>query len=550
MNLKGEIEIFKARLANMHKRTLNFSKIFPWVFREFLGFAWQKVLGLLAIAGVSAGFRVAVIATLLGTVRKLAKQGSGATADGLIDIPYIGSVDYVLFGALVLVFFVLNAGVSFMYERAVFRTASSYQPQILRRALRVYAKLPNIHYRLDLPPRDRLNIVASIGRHSRLVTIFLRIILFSAIGLLSAIGCYILLLFINTYITLIFTFIILIFFPVFYYLSLKGLRARERMPIAVGNLYMELRPLDRKLQSPMPKTSDVSDELIDGLVDGPVAFDAFDAFLQQRFVIFKAQFASGILAATILAISITIFFASFRDSDAFGDDFALFFALLYVMGTSLSSSLRALVSGNRFFGTLKFLYVLLGPESNKEPFKSGQKGSTLAFERSNGDMLAFSPGADVYLYIAGAKRRFDFQPVVNRLLPAYGRSSSGDGSLVYLKSKEVAESYERNGTQDLVFIHEQALAGASGSAQKRTAFLNRLFGTQPRFIVLKQPLESPPRSKGQWVYIWGSTDRLVGDIANGESTEFPSAKVLRSRLESSKRGARSGGSIDEDEFEF
>jgi len=547
MSLNGEFDKFKARLSNLNLRARSYSRVFPWIFGDFLSIAWRDALGLLAIAGVSAGFRVAVVATLLGSIKEFAKPGSSTRSDGLIDVPYLGSIDYGLFGALILIFLALNAGISFLYERAVMRTAASYEPVVLKRSLEVYARLPNLHERLELPPSDQRNLLAAISRHARLITVFLRIILFSALGILSAIGCYIFLLVLNPVITMIFTFVIIIFLPVFYYLSLNGMRTRALVPIVVGEFMARLRALEHGLQSPVPPAREDSHRWIGNLVDGPIAHHAFEAFLQQRFIIFKAHLASGILTAIILAISITIFFASIRQDDALGGDFALFFALLFVMGMSLASSLNALVSGNRFFGTLKLFYGLLGPGSPKKRFSSADKGSSLAYESVDGKIVPLQSKCTVYLYIAGAKKRFDFQPVVNRLLPTFEPLAADDGSLILLDSIEDIDAYDRTGDQNLVFVEDKT-GKMFGDARRRATMLERVYGTSPRFIVLKSPLDAKPKTKGQWLYVWGTPQRVMGDLAGGDKTLLPNAERLQKRLSEAGRKLRRGASIDVDEM--
>jgi len=502
---------------------------------------------LLAMAGVSVGFRVSIVALLLASIRKFASSGAGSAADGLIDVPYLGAIDYTLFGALIFVCLAMNSLVGFMYERAVFLTAGSYQPIVLRRSLNLYASLPNLHHRLDLPPANLKNFVGALGRHGRMITVFLRIILFSSLEFISALACYIALLFINPIITSTFTVIIILFLPIFYYLSLYAIRKRQNMPIAFGAFSARLRELGRQLQSPKPVAADQCQRQIDDLVDGPIGQTAFDAFLQQRFVIFKSQLVSGVLTAIILALSVTLFFASFRQSDAFGGDFALFFALLFVMGMSLARSLKALVSGNRFFDSLKFFYVLLGPGSHKDIFVT-KKRISLAYQRVNGEVLPLDQKCAVYLYIEKANCRFSFQSVVNRILAAHDRSGQERGVLVLLESVADANDFDPAAGNELVFVSD-AIVGSRRS-KRSVDQLEKIFGNGPRFIVVENPLDDVPKTKGQWLYVWGTPERIVGDLSNSDNLQLPKAERLRKRLAAERRKSRGQDIHDIEELEM
>ena len=548
MSFNDHLSTFKARLANLNVRARSYSKIIPWIFRDFLKGGWHRCLLLLAMAGVAVGFRVSVVALILASIKKFASSGTGSASTGLIEVPYLGAVDYTLFGALIFLCLSINALVNFLYERAVFVTAGSYQPIVLKRSLALYAELPDLRRSLDLPSTILRNMLGAIGRHGRMITIFLRIILFSSLEFISAVACYIVLVFINPFITLVFTGIIIIFLPVFYYLSLYAIRQRQSMPQAFGEMTSALRVLEGSLQAHTPLAADERTRKIDELIDGPVAQRAFDAFQQQRFVIFKTQLVSGFLTAIILSLSVTLFFASFRHSEAFGDDFALFFSLLFVMGMSLARSLRALVSGNRFYDSLQFFYALLGPGGEKARIAQADKGSGLAYQRADGEILALDPKCTVYLFIANVQSRFSFQPVVNRILPLHEQSPDEQGSLVFLESAADIENFDPAAGHELVFVRDAVVgSGRTGKGRDR---LDRIYGSGPRFIVIDRPLDSAPKTTGQWLYVWGTAERVVGDLSKADNLQLPNAERLHKRLAVERGKPRGQDMLDVEELEM
>lgn len=547
MSFNDHLSTFKARLSNLNKRTRSFSRIFPWIFRDFFVDGWRRCIILLAMAGISVGFRVSVVALLLSSIRKFASTSTGSASDGLIDVPYLGAIDYTLFGVLMFACLATNSFVSFIYERAVFLTAGSYQPIVLKRSLRLYAELPNLYRLLDLPPSILKNFIGALGRHGRMITIFLRIILFSSLEFISALACYIALIFISTTITIVFTIIILLFLPIFYYLSLYAVRKRQHMPVAFGAFTTKLRELGRQLQSPHLPADDQFQKEIEELVDGPVGQNAFDAFFQQRFVVFKSQFVSGVLTAIILALSVTLFFASFRESEAFGGDFALFFALLFVMGMSLARSLRALVSGNRFFDSLKFFYALLGPGSYKGITQTKSANASLAYRRMDGDVFPLDGKCVVYLYIDNPESRFSFQPVVNQICPVRERLCEKSGSLVLLRSPAEVEAFDPADGNDLVFVSD-ALLGSQRSKSSHD-LLKMIFGDGPRFIILEEPLEDVPAKSEQWLYVWGTQERVFGDLAHSDNLQLPKPERLSKRLAAEHRKSRGQDMLDIEELE-
>lgn len=546
MNLKAELGKLRARLTTLKARSRSFLRVYSWIARDFVSFAGLRMLVLLAMSGISVGIRVGVVAGVLAAIKNFAGSSEGAAGEGRVNLPYLSEIDYTLFGALIFVVLVVNALVSFLYERFVFGTANKYQPVIIGRSFETYARCPNIYHKLDLAPADQRSFVSAVLRHGRLTVVFLRIMLFATFGFITSIFCYLMLIIIKPFVTIVFTIIIGSFLPLFYYLSLNGIRMRELTPIAFGNLGQRARALDEDLQSRTPPPEKDQQAWISALVSSAEAKEAFEAFMQQRFVVFKAQFVSGLLMATILAISVTIFLSSLGQDGGFGNDFVLFFALLFVMGTSLSSSLRAVVAGNRFFRSLKFFHAVLGPGGRKPIYEGGQSDARLGYERVSGDVMPLTEGHVVYLYVPGAGRRFHFQPFVDRLLPVHEPLAASDGTMVLSKLEHGSGAVEGNGAYELTFsgsANGEVANDAGSAASTSTA------RTAPSFVVLKEPLGRKPDTKGRWVYIWGTRERVVGDLTGGDKAQLPSGRSLSKRLSRSGRAASNAGAIDLDDLD-
>ncbi len=533
----------KKAIDAAHGRVKSFVEIALWATRDFLQNVWHRIIVVMALSGLFLVLRVYVVAALLRAMRQAGNADGPWT--GMISVPVLGGIPFWAFALMVWVLLSITALTGFLYQRAVLRVATGYMTNVLTRLSNEYALLPNLYYRLVPDRRDRKAYLFAASRHARFMGIFFRITLFSSFEMISALICYVALLWLAPATTLSFTALIAVFMPVFYLLSLKGLRVRQSIPGLFNALSRELQALSGKVQSDVPLRPDLQAKHVRKTVDGQTATDAFEAFQEQRLVVFRADFVAGVLTASILALSIVAFVMGSDDPAKVADSFTVYFALLFVMGHSLARSLKSLVSANRFFQSLMFTYSALGPTREKPLPATTVEDGCLDYERCGGGSVTIRRDEAVYVHFPSAKNRFDWLMFVNRLMPHTPPSSEKDGVVVMLNSTDDVEATDRIPDNAVVFVAATLLDGLDEKA--RQTFLNEHCGTHPQFIVLDDPLPEPPQSERNWLYVWGDAERVFGDVLASETDKFPSPEKVRKML--AKAAAARKSQFDDTEMD-
>ena len=516
------------KLDRVQGRVRSFFEIYTWTINDFLSHVWKHMIVLLVLAGAFLALRVYVVSAVIQAIRRIGNDAGPWS--GSISVPIVGDIPFSVFAIIVWLLLSLTAAVGYLFQKTVFSITGQYMRVLIRRLANAYGQLPNLYKRLALKPAERRLYLVNCARHARLMTIFFRITLFSSFEMASALVCYCILVWLNPTVTLIFSALIVVALPIFYRLSLYGLTQKQAMPVVFSALNDELRTLDGELQTDRPLARQERNNTVDKIVDGEVAERALRIFQEQRLIVFRSDFVAGVLTASIIALSIFMYILNSQEVSNVGYQFTLFFSVLLVMGYSLARSLKSIVSANRFFESLMFGFRALGPGGTKSPSSDADPGIAMTYQRRKGGDVKVHDGATIYLYFPAAKRRFDWVTLINRLTPVRQQTSHDDGTLVLVGADETKEGTPAISQGALPFLSDGALK--SLDEESRTALLEKLFGRNPRVIVLDDPLARPPEHEEDWLYVWGEPDKVVGDTLPGDPKKsFPDADRLRRTLD-------------------
>lgn len=534
----------KHHIDVVQNRVQSFVKIYAWIIRDFLEHAWKQTLIVFVFAAAFLFLRVFVVAAIIRVARKIGSLAGPWT--GTVPIPVIGEVPFWVLAILVWLLLSGAALVGFLYQKAVFAVANVYMKEVFQRSVKLFSNMPNFYSTLEMTVQDRKSYLNFSFRHARMLMVFLRIILFSVFEMISAIACYVMLIWLNPMITLMFTVLIVIFLPFFYILSLRGLRNRQRSRFVFLDFSKRIQELEKELQTSAPLSKDRQSSSIKKMLRGKNTEDAFLLQQELRLVVFRSNFVSSVLAASILSLSIFLYLSHYHSIDGGAEQFTLFFATLFVMGRSLATSLKSIVSGNRLFESLIFLYRSVGPGRFKELPSQPEQDAAFVYKRRNGRMLPVLVDSDVYLYFPKNTRRFDWLPVSNCFTPCTPSSGPRDGELVVLNSKSLEDENRSISGGAYVFVPEGLLDGLE-SETRREIEEKHLTG-KPRFVVLDEPLAAPPEGQSHWLYLWGGDDKVLGDCTVKEIKRFPSAAKVQKAV--SKATAANKRASDDFDLEF
>lgn len=426
--------LVKKRLDLFGQRSSVFFQLYLWLIPDFVKHLWKPLLTLIGVAGVFIAARASLAAYLVSSFRSVDRDflsgDKTMSAGGYIELSIVQLI------VLSWLAITLTAFIGFIYHRLVFWVARLFLDHSFKRLFSFAALPARFGSSLVLTDKEHNQFLKLGLANARLTSVLVRIVLFSAFEIISTVICFLILLSINWQMTMMIVASVGPFVPIFYILTLDGVRKRRAMAPAFTLVARELTNFSNIVEANIGSIRCLK-RLIEKHSNSESVKFAFDLFQSQRLVIFKGEFAAGVLFATLICSCLYGFFL-ISDHPEF-EFVPHFLGILIVMLYSLGRSLKSITSSNRFLDNAEFLRrvaVAESPELDEQFLKSADTNSNsyekLVYQRANKrDFVTLGPG-DVLIYQRPQpKNPLNLLPLSKRLIlpmevakPAYLKAAA------------------------------------------------------------------------------------------------------------------------------
>ena len=382
----GEFDLFKSRLSS-------FSELYVWLARDVSKHALRPLIVLIGLAGIFVILRAGVAALMFRVF--LSVDYAFLSGQRLLPVALGIEVNIWQFCLLVWVAISVAATFGYIYYKRIFWLTGHYVTPLFARLIQtaVDPVPPGRPFASDTGDRQRLQ--RAIVRHSKMVMVLVRILLFSVFEMLSVIVCLTALFYLHWETTLFLLGCIVVFVPVFYVISMEGMRRRRALAQSNRDIMAGLQVLN----SPDLTHLGPRDDIGRSLAHEPKIKAAFELFQMQRLVIFKSEWINGLMIAAVAALcTLWIYYIHTEWGDRISPSYiGIFLVMIY----SLARSLRSLTSSNRFLDSVVFAKMCLG-----KPPAGPQDGITYQRRGKRGEIVELAAGDIVVVESRSATRSF------------------------------------------------------------------------------------------------------------------------------------------------
>ena len=499
--------------------------------------------------------RTLIITSVIGFVRTLDSDVLLGTEK--IAIYGLMPLETWQFFTLIWICISITALTGYLYYRSIFQVTRIHMEDVFGRIINKFGLEPELGKVLQLTYSEQNDYLKLALKSVRMVNILLRIILFSTFEIIVTAVCFIIILYINWKTTVLLTVCILLFIPLFYILSMSGLRERRALSPALVKLNTEIRTFG-KVVTTTPK---MIPETKKKFLSGETLKTAFDLFQTQRLIVFKSELAGGIMFATILIISLVWFQYLSRTSEL--DFLTTYLGILMVMTYSLARTTRSITSSNRFIDSAGIVKRFLS-DSKKSRFNARIKRSALENPSSliyqtkvNQDAIALGP-SDILLYVHNRPvDPFYSHPLAASILPGMNIVSSSSKSArlitiqvhnssklddIKMTLKEIGRVFEAGDYPIFEFI-ELSKVATEILETISTEFRKR----GPILLATSCEIHEPLDWKNKQVVVWAENGRIVQDWFNNENNTFQHP-IQVSNAKNSKTINLDSNEDDDEEF--
>lgn len=425
---------FKKRLDLFGQRASVFVRLYLWLIPDFVTHLWKPLLTLIGVAGVFIAARAFLVTAVVSGFRSVDTDFLSGdrtmSAGGYIELSILQLLALSWFAIT------LTAFIGFIYHSLVFWVARLFLNLSFKRLLSFAALPARFGSSLVLTDNEHNQFLKLGLTNARLTSVLIRIVLFSAFEMMSTVICFLILLSINWRMTLMIVVSVGPFVPIFYILTLDGIRKRRAMVPAFAKVAKEMANFSDIVEASIGSNRCLK-PFIDKHSNSESVKFAFDLFQRQRLVIFKGEFAAGVLFATLIC---SCLYGFFLVSDHTEFEFIPhFLGILIVMLYSLGRSLKSITSSNRFLDNAEFLRRVANakiPELDERSLKSTNTNSNLygklVYCRANKrDFVTLGPGEVLIYQRPQPKNPLNLLPLAKRLIlpkevtkPAYLKAAS------------------------------------------------------------------------------------------------------------------------------
>ncbi|MDC1231316.1 hypothetical protein N8Z54_04165 [Octadecabacter sp.] len=378
-------------------RARGFFQAYKWLLSDFVKRAGLVLSQVTLLASAFILFRIFVFSAVV----QLIKSIDYAFLSGQRELEVYPGYPLGLVEATVLAWclVMLTATAGYLFYRSVFTSTHEHMQGLFERLLHALSTRPLLGNPFPVPQDANAKLLTQVTTHVRLVNILSRILLFSIFESLSFLACLGLLLWLHTPTTLVLLGAGFLFMPLYYYLSLEGIRNRRSLKPANRDLAEALRDFEAAVTVPGAQTSDV----VKAFSQDPRIGTAFRLFQVQRMIVFKSEYAGWFLLASVAAICIFwIYYLSLQTVRLSDWYFGVFLVMMY----SLVRSLRSIVSSNRFLDSAIFCHRILEHPKSAEPSKPLGEEVLLRFMETAKVVIDIAPGKLVVIEAPEVRNMF------------------------------------------------------------------------------------------------------------------------------------------------
>lgn len=548
---------YKKRLDLFGQRASVFAQLYLWLIPEFCKHLWKPLLTLIGVAGVFIAARASLAAYLVSSFRSVDRDflsgDKTMSAGGYIELS-IGQLVVLSWLGIT-----LTAFIGFIYHRLVFWVARLFLDHSFKRLFSFVALPARFGSSLVLTDKEHNQFLRLGLTNARLTSVLIRIVLFSSFEMISTVICFLILLSINWQMTLMIIASVGPFVPIFYILTLDGIRKRRAMVPAFTLVARELAHFSNIVEADIGSTRSLK-RFINKHSNSESVKYAFDLFQRQRLVIFKGEFAAGVLFATLIC---SCLYGFYLISDHAEFEFIPhFLGILIVMVYSLGRSLKSITSSNRFLDNAEFLRrvaIAKSPELDEQFSKSADTNpdlfQKLIYLRANKrDFVTLGP-RDVLIYQRPQpKNPLNLLPLAKRLiLPVEGTKSAYLKAVSYSNSLSgVAEANTGEFLQAFDTLKQEGLfpvVQVEGHDQVEEVLSLRSIQVHlsnfPLVITSKDRPVNASKLDFVKAVVWVNGWSIEEDWAFGDKAKIPAEK---SKSAEEKKQVELGESIDEEDF--
>jgi len=382
---------------NIKARARGFFQAYQWLLSDFVSRAGRVLAQVTLLATIFILCRIFVFSAVI----QLIKSIDYSFLSGQRELEIYPGYPLGLIPTTVLAWFLvmLTATAGYLFYRSVFTSTHTHMRSLFERLLLGLSNRPVLGRSFLVLKDGQAKLLSQVTTHVRLVNVLSRILLFSIFESLSFLICLVLLFWLHVPTTLVLLGGGLLFMPLYYYLSLEGIRNRRNLKPANRKLTEALRDFEADVIMPGAYAPDVVKTFVQDARIG----NAFRLFQVQRMIVFKSEYAGWFMLASVAVICIFwihyLSLQTVRISDWY---FGVFLVMMY----SLVRSLRSVVSSNRFLDSAIFCHRILEQSKEPGPLEPLKEGTSLQFMRNPDAPLDIAPGKLVLIEAAEGRNMF------------------------------------------------------------------------------------------------------------------------------------------------
>ena len=382
---------------NIKSRARSFLEAYQWLLSDFASRAGRVLAQVTLLATFFISCRIFVFSAVI----QLIKSIDYAFLSGQRELEIYPGYPLGLIPTTVLAWclVMLTATAGYLFYRSVFTSTHAHMRSLFERLLLELSKRPILGHPLPTLKDGQAKLLSQVTTHVRLVNVLSRILLFSIFESLSFLVCLAILLWLHVPTTLVLLGGGLLFMPLYYYLSLEGIRNRRNLKPANRKLAEALRDFETDVMAPGTHAPDV----VKRFVQDDRIGNAFRLFQVQRMIVFKSEYAGWFMLASVAVICVFwihyLSLQSVRISDWY---FGVFLVMMY----SLVRSLRSVVSSNRFLDSALFCHRILEQSKDQDSLKPLEEKASLQFKSNPDAVIDIAPGKLVVIEAIEARNMF------------------------------------------------------------------------------------------------------------------------------------------------
>jgi hypothetical protein len=391
---------------NVKARTRNFLQAYKWLLSDFVRRAGRVLGQVTLLAALFIMCRIFIFSSIVQLIKSIDYTFLSGQRDLELypGYPFGLATTTGLAWGLVM----LTATVGYLFYRSVFTSTHAHMRGLFERLLLALSSRPALGRPIVTLQDDHTKVLSQVATHVRLVNVLSRILLFSIFESLSVLLCLCILLWLHIPTTLVLLGGGLLFMPLYYYLSLEGIRNRRKLRPANRELTEVLRDFEADVTSPTASPS----ELVQIVMQDRRVDKAFRLFQVQRLIVFKSEYAGWFLLASVTVICISwIYYLSIQNIRISDWYFGIFLVMMY----SLVRTLRSVVSSNRFLDSAIFCRRIL---ENNRPFTtlaSLENTTQMYFKRDAAETIELCPGHRVVIEASEGRNMFALKVAAGQL---------------------------------------------------------------------------------------------------------------------------------------